>query len=220
MTQELEDYILSHIDREPEHLHRLQRDICLHLLNPRMSSGHLQGRLLKMFVRMVRPRVVLELGTYGGYAAQCLAEGMEPGATLHTVEINDELGPFIQRHLKESPVRDRIVTHTGDAAEVLAGMEPQSVDMAFIDADKRDYCRYYELVFPLMRPGGFILADNTLWDGHITDPRYDRDAQTLGIRRFNDMAAADPRTETVILPVRDGLTLIYVKPNQSPAQTL
>ena len=212
MTDELYSYILGHIDAEPAHLHRLERDTHLHLLNPRMSSGHLQGRLLKMLVRMARPRRILELGTFGGYASQCLAEGMKAGGELHTIEICDELEDFIRRHLEDSPVRDRIHLHFGDAAETVRQWAEGSFDMAFIDANKREYCAYYRMVLPLVRPGGFIIADNTLWDGHVVDPHYDHDAQTAAIREFNDLAARDPRVETVMLPLRDGLTVWYKKP--------
>lgn len=212
MTPELERYITSHIDTEPEHLHRLQRDIYLHLVNPRMSSGHLQGRLLKMFVRMIRPERVLELGTYGTYAAQCLAEGLEEGATVDTIEIFDELEDFIRQHLAGSPVGDRIRVHFGDAVGVLQTDDMTGFDLVFIDANKRDYTEYYELVFPRVSPGGFIIADNTLWDGHVVDEAYSRDAQTAALCRFNDLVAADTRVETVIIPVRDGLTILYKKP--------
>lgn len=212
MTPELEEYITRHIDAEPEHLHRLQRHIYLRLINPRMSSGHLQGRLLKMLVRMIRPRRILELGTYGGYAAQCLAEGLSGDAFIDTIEIFDELEDFISEHLAESPVGDRVRVHFGDAAEVLRRPGMTGYDLVFIDANKRSYCDYYEMVFPLVRDGGFIIADNTLWDGHVVEEAYRHDAQTAALLRFNDMVAADERVEKVILPVRDGLTLIYKLP--------
>ena len=211
MTGELDGYIAAHIDAEPEHLYRLQRDIYLQLVNPRMSSGHVQGRLLKMFVRMIRPRRVLELGTYGTYAAQCLAEGLPEGSTVDTIEIFDELEDFIRTHLSLSPVGDRIRVHFGDAAEVLRQPGMSGFDLVFIDANKRHYTEYYEMVLPLVRPGGFIIADNTLWDGHVIDPAYAGDAQTSALCRFNDLVASDPRVETVVIPVRDGLTILHVR---------
>lgn len=220
MTEELEDYIGRHIDPEPAGLHTLGRHIALRLTGGgRMSSGHLQGRLLKMLARMIRPRRVLELGTFGGYSAQCMAEGMEPGTELHTVEIFDELEDFIREHLPSPPSGAAIHLHIGDAAAVLPGLGGEPFDLVFIDANKRDYSEYYRLVKPLVAPGGFIIADNTLWDGHVVDPQYDRDPQTRAIREFNDLVAADPDVEKVIIPLRDGLTIIYKK-NHSHPQTL
>ncbi|MBR1474285.1 MAG: O-methyltransferase [Muribaculaceae bacterium] len=208
MTQELEEYVLNHIDPEPDHLRRLDRDTHVRLLYPRMRSGHLQGRLLKMLVRMVKPHSVLELGTYSGYATQCLAEGLtDDSAHVHTIEIDDELEDFIRHHLKHSPVAHRITLHIGDAVDILARLDC-TFDMIYIDANKRDYLAYYDLAMAHLAPGGYIIADNTLWDGKVADPAC-HDAQTMGIRRFNDRVAADPRVECVILPMRDGLTLIH-----------
>lgn len=211
MTEELEEYILTHIDAEPAHLAQLDRDTHLRLLYPRMCSGHLQGRLLKMLVRMINPCHVLELGTYGGYATQCLAEGLlRDDAHIDTIEIDDELEDFIRRHLSHSPVAGRITLHIGDAVEILNRLDRQ-FDLIYIDANKRDYLAYYDLAMAHLVPGGFIIADNTLWDGKVCDPAS-HDAQTRGIREFNDCVAADPRVEKVILPLRDGLTLIRKKP--------
>lgn len=207
MTEELEDYILSHIDKEGESLHKLDRETHLFHLRPRMCSGHLQGRLLKMIVRMIRPKNILELGTFTGYSALSMAEGMEGDGELHTVEIDDELEDFIREHLEKSPYADRIHLHIGDALEIV----PQlglTFDLVFIDADKRRYDDYYNMVFDHVAHGGFILADNTLWDGKVVDYGKKLDAQTAGILRFNDLVAADPRVEKVILPLRDGLTII------------
>ncbi|MBO4871336.1 MAG: O-methyltransferase [Muribaculaceae bacterium] len=205
----LEEYILSHIDEEPENLHRLDRDTHLRLLYPRMCSGHHQGRLLKMLVRMIQPRLVLELGTYSAYSALCLAEGLaDDTCHVHTIEIDDELDDFIREHLAQSPVGHRVTLHIGDAAQVVPTIEGD-FDLVYIDANKRDYIAYYDLVMPRLRPGGFIIADNTLWDGKVADGAEHHDAQTQGILAFNDRVAADPRVEKVILPLRDGLTLIH-----------
>lgn len=207
MTEELEEYILAHIDAEPAHLRRLDRDTHVRLLYARMCSGHLQGRLLKMLVQMVNPLNVLELGTYSGYSAQCLAEGLlRDGAHVDTIEIDDELEDFIREHLAQSPVAERITLHIGDAVEILNNLD-RKFDLIYIDANKRDYIAYYDLAMEHLVEGGYIIADNTLWDGKVTDPAC-HDAQTLGIRTFNDRVAADPRVERVILPLRDGLTLI------------
>lgn len=212
MTEQLEDYILQHIDAEPEHLYRLERDTHLKLLYSRMCSGHLQGRLLKMLVRMAKPRHILELGTFSGYSAQCLAEGLLcDEAQVHTIEIEDELEDFLRIHFAASPVGHRIHLHIGDAREIL----PQlglCFDMVFIDANKRQYPHYYELVLPHVAPGGFIIADNTLWDGKVADAHAKLDTQTEGILQFNQMVARDERVEKVIVPLRDGLTIIYKKP--------
>ena len=209
-SEQLEDYILSHIDPESDYLHRLYRATNLHLLYGRMASGHLQGRLLKMLVEMIRPTTVLEIGTYSGYSGLCLAEGLSEGGVLHTVEINDEQEDFTRPWIEGSPMADKVEFIIGDAIKEAPklGLE---FDMAFIDGDKRTYVETYEMVLKILRPGGFILADNTLWDGHVTDPAYDRDHQTQGIRRFNDHIAQDTRVEQVILPLRDGLTLIRKK---------
>lgn len=203
-------YILSHIDPEGDYLYRLYRATNIHLLHGRMASGHLQGRLLRMLVRMIRPRYILEVGTFSGYSAICMAEGLEPGGRLYTFEINDEQEDFTRPWIEGSPVADRIEFIIGDAI-VQAPKLGVTFDMAFIDGDKRTYVETYEMVINVLRPGGFVLADNTLWDGHVVDPAYDRDPQTRGIRLFNDHVARDTRVERVILPMRDGLTLIRKK---------
>ena len=212
MNEQLNDYILNHIDAEPEHLYRLERDTHLRLLYSRMCSGHLQGRLLKMLVRMAKPERILELGTFSGYSAQCLAEGLLSGdAQVHTIEIEDELEDFLRQHFADSPVGHRIHLHIGDASQILPQLNLM-FDLVFIDANKRHYPQYYELVLPWLTPGGFIIADNMLWDGKVAEPHAKIDPQTEGILSFNQMVAADPRVEKVIIPVRDGLTIIYKKP--------
>ena len=206
----LKDYILSHSEPEPEYLHELWRATHLHTLHGHMVSGHLQGRLLKMLVEMIRPQRVLEVGTFSGYSALCMAEGLPEGGHLWTYEINDEMEDFTRKWLENSPYSDRITFMIGDAVTEAPKLN-LDFDLAFIDGDKRNYVETYEAVLPLLKKGGFLLADNTLWDGHVTDSAYDRDRQTQGIRRFNDHVAVDPRTEQVILPIRDGLTLIRKK---------
>ena len=208
MEPTLEEYILGHIDPEPDHLKKLNRDTHVTCLYANMCSGHLQGRLLKMLTRMIKPKRVLELGTFTGYSALCLAEGMEEGAEIHTIEINDELEEFILSHIDESPCGGRIHLHIGDASEILPAIGGEW-DLVFIDANKRRYTEYYEAVMPHVRQGGFIIADNTLWYGKGTDGSHD--AQTAGILEFNDHVASDPRVEKVMIPLRDGLTIIYKK---------
>ena len=208
----VEEYILSHTTPENAALEAITRDTYVHVLNPHMLSGHVQGRALSMMSHMLRPKRILELGTYTGYSALCLAEGLAEEGRLVTIERNDELEDTIRCNLSRSPLGEKIELIIGDAKEILSIVHcPLSIvpfDLVFIDADKREYCAYLELVYPLVPVGGFILADNTLWDGHIVDPAYDKDQQTLGLRAFNDQVAADERLEQVILPLRDGLTII------------
>ncbi len=211
MTPQLEEYILNHIDPEPDNLRRLARDVNVYLLYPRMCSGHLQGRILRMLTAMIAPQRALELGTYAAYSAISIAEGLPPDGRLHTIEIDDEMEDFIRRRLSESPYGDRVTLHIGDAAEIIPTLGGQQWDMVFIDANKRAYTDYYEMILPRLRPGGYILADNTLWDGKVTDPDHSHDAQSRGIMEFNDLVAADSRVERVILPLRDGLTIIRKK---------
>ena len=212
MDNAIEEYIRSHIDPEDDYLHRLYRDTQLRLSYGQMASGHVQGRLLKMLTRMIRPKLVVELGTFIGYSALCLAEGLEDGAVLHTFEVYDEQEDFTRPWLEGSKYADRIRFHIGDALQLIPEMGLQDIDMAFIDADKRHYTEFYEMLLPRMRKGGFIVADNTLWYGHVVENETRQsDLQTLGIKAFNDMLAKDQRVEKVIVPVRDGLTLIRVK---------
>lgn len=212
MTEALEEYISAHIDAEPHSLHKLDRDTHLQLLYSRMCSGHIQGRLLKMLVRMIKPRTALELGTYSGYSALCIAEGFtDDNCHLHTVEIEDELEDFIRYHLAQSLVGHRVTLHVGDAMKIVPELGLK-YDLIYIDANKRDYPAYYDLAIQHLNPGGFIIADNTLWDGKVADALPHHDAQTQGIMAFNDRVAADPRVEKVIIPLRDGLTLIHLKP--------
>ena len=208
-SEKIDEYIVQHIDRESDYMHSLWRATQLHLLYGRMASGHIQGRLLKMLVTMIRPKMVLELGTYSGYSGLCIAEGLEEGAHLHTVEINDEQEDFTLPWFQRSPYADKITMHIGDAMDIVPRLG-LTFDMAFIDADKRRYVEYYEMVLHHLAPGGYILADNTLWDGHVVEENV-HDAQTLGIMAFNDLVAADERGEKVILPLWDGLTIIRKK---------
>ena len=213
----LDDYILNHIEPEGDYLHRLWRATNIHTIHGRMVSGHLQGRLLKLLVLMLKPQRILEVGTFSGYSALCMAEGLKQvhlsrGAEgvrpmLYTYEINDEMEDFTRPWIEGSDVSDYIDFRIGDAIAEAPRLG-LTFDMAFLDGDKRTYVEAYETLLPLINSGGAILADNTLWDGHVVDPAYDQDHQTVSIRQFNDHVAADPRVETVILPERDGMTLI------------
>ena len=210
MTEEIEKYVLAHSAPEGDYLYRLYRATNIHTIHGRMASGHLQGRLLKMLVSMIRPKNILEVGTFSGYSAICMAEGLDEGGKVWTSEINDEMEDFTRPWIENSPVADKIDFRIGDA-NIEAPKLGITFDLAFVDGDKRTYVETYEMVLRLLRPGGYIIADNTLWDGHVTDPAYDHDHQTQGIRQFNDHVAADNRVEQVIVPLRDGLTLIRKK---------
>lgn len=206
------DYIEQHSSPESDVLKQITRSTHLEVINPRMLSGHVQGRVLSMFSQMIRPQRILELGTFTGYSALCLAEGLTENGKLITIEHNDEMESAIRRNLALSPLGEKIELVIGDAKEELRqlGERREAFDLVFIDADKKEYCDYLDLVLPLMRSGGWILADNTLWDGHIIDPAYDKDKQTVALREFNDKVAQDSHLEKVILPLRDGLTIIHI----------
>ena len=205
------DYIEQHSSPESDVLKRITRSTHLEVINPRMLSGHVQGRVLSMISQMIQPQRILELGTFTGYSALCLAEGLTDDGKLITIEHNDEMEPSIRRNLGLTPLGKKIELVIGDAIEVLRRLD-EKFDLIFIDADKKQYCDYLDLVIPLLRPGGWILADNTLWDGHIIDPAYDKDKQTIALRAFNDKVMQDERLDKVILPLRDGLTIIRKKP--------
>ena len=206
----LDDYVARHSTPPDDYLYRLYRATHLHLLRPRMASGPVQGQLLRMLMQMVRPRTVVEIGTYSGYSALAMASGMPRGGVVHTFEVNDEQECFTRPWLEGAPYEARVEMWVGNVFELLPPMQLQ-VDVAYIDTNKREYVDYYDLLMPFMHSGSLLLADNTLWDGHVVDPAYDRDAQTLAIRRFNDHVAADPRVEQLILSERDGLTLMRVR---------
>lgn len=206
----LEEYISAHIQPESSLLKRIYRETNLKMLNPRMASGHIQGRLLKMLVSMIGPQLVLEVGTFTGYATLCIAESLPEGGTVHTVEIDDELEDFIRKGFGDSPFSDRIILHIGDALETVPKLG-LVFDMIFLDAEKREYPDYYAVLMDYLKPGGYMLADNTLWDGHVVDSSYDSDPQTMAVKRFNDIAAADERVEVAMIPIRDGLTIIRKK---------
>ncbi len=206
----LEQYIRNHIDDEGEYLRALYRDTHVKLLRPRMASGHLQGRMLKMLVHMIQPKTILEIGTYSGYSAICMAEGLAEGGKLYTFEINDEQEDFTRPWLENSPYADKINLYIGDALKLVPDMDIK-FDLVFIDGDKRRYPDYYHMALNKISDGGYIIADNTLWDGHVIKETNNNDQQTTGIKKFNDYVAKDTRVEKVILPFRDGLTIIKKK---------
>jgi predicted O-methyltransferase YrrM len=224
ITMTLSEYIEQHSSPESEVLQQITRSTHLEVINPRMLSGHVQGRVLSMLSQMIQPKRMLELGTFTGYSDLCLAEGLSENGKLITIEHNDEMEDSIRRNLALSPLGEKIELRIGEAKEILKQLgneianqlkddseKQEKFDLVFIDADKKEYCDYLDLVLPLMQEGGWILADNTLWDGHIIDPAYDKDKQTIGLRDFNDKVMANEHLEKVILPLRDGLTIIRVK---------
>lgn len=225
-SDEIQQYILEHIEREPDFLKVLTRKTHLHTLKPRMLSGHLEGRLLKFFCQMVGARRILEIGTFTGYSALCMAEALPDGGQVHTCEIFDELEPFLNQVFADAgELGKKVNLHIGDAADIVPSLDGL-FDVAYLDGNKRRYVEDLEMVYPKMRKGGLVIADNTLWDGHVIEEEsvalYERyklhpevsvsskEAQTVGIMAFNNLVANDSRFQTVMVPVRDGMTLVRI----------
>lgn len=206
----IEEYILNHIDEEPAYLAAINRNTWVRQMNPRMCSGHLQGRVLSMIARMIQPQQILEVGTFTGYSALCFAEALPENGCVDTIEMDDELEDFIRDNCRNSPYENKINLYIGDALEIIPSLE-KMYDLVFLDAEKSQYTRYYDAVLPKVKNGGYILADNTIWDGKVTQNVLSNDLKTREIIRFNDLIKADSRVEKVILPLRDGLTIIRKK---------
>ncbi|ARK10966.1 O-methyltransferase [Fibrivirga algicola] len=200
------DYADAHTSPESDVLQRLNRDTYAHVLHPRMLSGHLQGRLLAMLSHMIRPRRILEIGTYTGYSALCLAEGLAEDGRVLTIDKNEELESIARRYWAESPHGARIDLHIGRAGDIIPTLD-ETFDLVFIDADKENYGLYYDLVFDKVRPGGFILSDNVLWSGKVVEPVKPADKDTQAVIAFNQKIHQDPRVENLLLPVRDGVLI-------------
>ena len=209
LTTPLDDYIAAHSSPEGDYLYRLFRATHVEILAPQMASGHIQGRLLKFIVKMIRPKRILEIGTFTGYSALCMAEGLDEGSKIITFEVEDELEDFTRRWIEGSEHASKVEFIIGDALEIVPRMG-ERFDMVFMDGNKREYIKYYELAMEYLNDGGWILADNTLWDGHVIELER-QDAQTNGVRAFNDLVRNDERVEVVMLPLRDGLTIIRKK---------
>ena len=209
LTTPLDQYIADNSSPEGDYLYKLFRATHVEILAPQMASGHIQGRLLKFLVKMIRPRRILEIGTFTGYSGLCMAEGLDEGSKLYTFEVEDELEDFTRRWIDGSPYADKIEFIIGDALEIVPTLG-EKFDLVFMDGNKREYIKYYEMAMEYLNDGGWILADNTLWDGHVIDPTR-QDAQTNGVRAFNNLIRNDERVEVVILPLRDGLTIIRKK---------
>jgi predicted O-methyltransferase YrrM len=210
LSHEMEQYISEHIDPEDELLYQLNRYTNLNLVHPRMISGHLQGKILRMLSIMVRPATILELGTFTGYSAICLAQGLQKGGKLITIEANDEIAEVAQTYIDKSGLSDSITLLVGDARKIIPTLE-NTFDLVFMDAEKSEYLEYYHLFFDKVTPGGFILADNILWSGKVTIEEDSNDYFTKGIKQFNNFIKMDQRVEKVILPVRDGLMIVRKK---------
>lgn len=210
ISQELEDYAAFHSENEPELLQQLNRETHLKTLKPRMLSGHFQGRVLSMISKLTRPKNILEVGTFTGYATLCLAEGIQEEGLIDTIDINEELIDFQRKYFDLSEWGERIIQHVGSALDIIPTLD-RAYDLVFIDADKRNYANYFELLLPKMNPGGIILSDNVLWSGKVLDPIKPNDKSTISIDAYNKLLKEDPRVETVLLPIRDGLTVSRVK---------
>jgi predicted O-methyltransferase YrrM len=208
ISQELEDYIEQHSEKEPQHLAALNKETYQKILLPRMLSGHFQGRILSMLSKLIRPVNILEIGTYTGYSALCLCEGMQDEGQLHTIDIKEELIDFQRKHFDKSPWGKQIVQHLGEAIDIIPGLDLK-FDLVFIDADK-DYINYFEMIVPKMNKGGIILSDNVLWSGKVLEPLQKNDLSTKILLEYNQLLKNDPRVETVLLPIRDGLTVSRV----------
>jgi len=206
ISQELENYIEQHSEKEPQLLAALNKETYQKVLLPRMLSGHFQGRVLSMLSKLIRPVNILEIGTYTGYSALCLCEGMQENGTLHTIDIKEELVDFQRKHFDKSPWGNQIVQHLGEAIAIIPTLDIQ-FDLVFIDADKENYINYFELIVPKMNKGGIILSDNVLWSGKVLEPLQPNDLSTKIILEYNQLLKNDPRVETVLLPIRDGLTV-------------
>ena len=206
LPQKIDDYIVEHSAKEPELLQQLNRETNQKVLQPRMLSGHYQGRILSMISKLVQPKVILEIGTYTGYSALCLAEGLHPQGILNTIDINEELLDLQKSYFEASPFGNRIKQHLGDATEIIPNIE-EDFDLVFIDADKPNYPNYFHLIMDKLISGGVIISDNVLWSGKVVEPIQDDDESTKALLEYNKLLAEDDRLETVMLPVRDGLTI-------------
>ncbi len=210
ISQELEDYIEQHSEKEPALLAALNKETYQKILLPRMLSGHFQGRVLSMLSKLIRPVNILEIGTFTGYAALCLCEGMQENGQLHTIDIKEELETIQRKYFDKSPWGSQIFQHLGEAIDIIPTLELK-FDLVFIDADKENYLNYFEMIVPKMKKGGIILSDNVLWSGKVLEPLQKNDSSTKVLLEYNELLKNDPRVETVLLPIRDGLTVSRIR---------
>ncbi len=209
ISDKLDDYVVAHSEKEPELLQQLTRETYQKILQPRMLSGHFQGRILSVLSKLIAPKFILEIGTYTGYSALCLCEGLQKNGELHTIDINEELEDFQRKYFEKSGYSDQITQHIGDATKIIPSLN-QKFDLVFIDADKPNYPTYFNLIIEKMNPGGVILSDNVLWSGKVIEKLNPKDVSTKAVLDYNKLLVADPRVETVLLPIRDGLTISRV----------
>ena len=209
VSEELEDYTAKHSQDEPQLLAELNRETHQKILQPRMLSGHLQGRVLSILSKLIHPENILEIGTYTGYATLCLAEGMQSNGTLDTIDVNEELVDFQRKYFDRSPWGSQIKQHLGNALDIIPTLN-RKYDLVFIDADKPNYIKYYEMIVPFMNKSGVIISDNVLWSGKVLEPLKPNDESTKVLLEYNRLLKEDPRLETVLLPIRDGLTVSRV----------
>ena len=210
ISDELDDYVVQHSEKEPELLKALTRETYQKVLQPRMLSGHYQGRVLSLLSKLIRPKTILELGTFTGYSALCLAEGLQKDGVLHTIDHNEELATFQRRYFDLSPFGSQIYQHTGDAIDIIPKMD-LGFDLVFIDADKENYINYFHQIIDKLNPGGVIISDNVLWSGKVIEPVLGSDISTITVLKYNRLLKNDKRLETVLLPIRDGLTVSIKK---------
>lgn len=210
LPEKLGDYILEHTQEEPELLRQLNNETWQKIMVPRMLSGHFQGRVLSMISKLVHPRTILEIGTYTGYSALCLAEGMKKNGVLHTIDRNEELVEIQKKYFDKSDYKKIIIQHLGDALEILPGLS-EKFDLVFVDADKGNYINYFNAIIEKMNHGGVILSDNVLWSGKVTEKVNPKDIDTLALIEYNKLLKNDIRVESIILPIRDGITISRVK---------
>lgn len=210
ISDSLQNYIEQHSQSEPQLLQELDKETWQKVMNPRMLSGHLQGRLLALLSKLIKPKAILEIGTYTGYSALCLAEGLTPDGVLHTIDHNEELASIQRKYFDKSPYKNQIITHLGNALEIINTLNLK-FDLVFIDADKTNYLNYFNAIVPKMNCGGLILSDNVLWNGKVLQQANTKDFDTKSLQTFNAFINKDPRVESVLLPIRDGLTLTRVK---------
>ncbi|RUA11773.1 MAG: methyltransferase [Flavobacteriia bacterium] len=210
LKEEIDRYAVAHTEEEPKLLQELSKETWQKVLIPRMLSGHYQGRLLAMISKLVQPKNILEIGTYTGYSALCLAEGLQKEGFLHTIDHNEELTAFSKKYFDRSDYKDQIKTYLGEAVDIIDKMDIK-FDLVFIDADKVNYSRYFHMIIDKMNKGGVILSDNVLWSGKVTREAAPQDKDTLALQAYNKLLKEDPRIETILLPVRDGLTISRVK---------
>lgn len=210
LPEAIEEYVARHTEKEPELLQELNHETWEKVLIPRMLSGHIQGRILSMLSHMIQPKNILEIGTYTGYSALCFAEGLQEGGKIHTIDINEELEPMVNRYIEKSGFSNQIVNHVGNAMDIIPNLT-EIFDLVFIDADKTNYSNYFDLVFDKVRTGGYIIADNVLWSGKVVEPKENDDPDTVALKAYCNKVHNDDRVQNVLFPVRDGLMIVRKK---------